>query len=88
MQRGELINMLSLNIMYGLLVSHVAASIIPRADPPFQTVPSKATTPDNKFAINKPEGTGQPGESGATPNAVYGPHSIGMSEYVVAKTGR
>lgn len=70
--------MLSFTILYGLLVSRAAASIIPRADPPFQTVPSKATTPDNKFAVNEPERKGQPGESGATPNAVYGPRSVGV----------
>ena len=51
--------------------------LLPRADPPFQTVPKTATTPDNHFNIpGVPQLKGQPPDTSDPVPAVYGVRSV------------
>ena len=60
-----------------LVLSALAnASIIPRSDPGFQYVPSKATTPDNQFAQGTEKQTGQPPITSDADPDVYGARSV------------
>ena len=52
------------------------ASVLPRADPPFQSVPAETTTPDNQFNAGMTIFKGQPADTSAAVPAVYGPRSI------------
>jgi hypothetical protein len=62
-------------LLLGNLFAH--ATVLPRSDPPFQSVPVKATTPDNHFNISGvPLLTAQPPVTSDTTNPVYGPRSI------------
>ena len=61
---------------FHFLLAH--ASIIPRADPPFQYVPSKATTPDNKFNIATTIFQGQPPDTTDVAPDVYGARSVSL----------
>ena len=61
-------------LCFGALLTR--ASLLPRSDPPFQFVPSKATTPDNKFNIATKIFQGQPPLTTDTPTDVYGARSV------------
>lgn len=53
------------------------ARLLPRAGPPFQSVPGTATTPDNQFNIPKvPQLKGQPPDTSDPVPAVYGVRSV------------
>lgn len=55
----------------------VLTSVLPSTDPPFQSVPAKATTPDNTFNIGTTLFQGQPPDNdNAIVNAAYGPRSV------------
>ena len=53
------------------------ARLLHRADPPFQSVPETATTPDNHFNIPKiPQFKAQPPDTSDPVPAVYGVRSV------------
>jgi len=56
------------------LLAH--ASVLSRSDPPFQFVPTKATTPDNKFNIGTKIFQAQPPDTTDTIPDVYGARSV------------
>ena len=64
---------ISIHPVYFTLFTY--ASVLPRVDPPFQSVPAEATTSDSQFNTCTTILKGQPADTSAAVLAVYGPRS-------------